>query len=142
MQFYETLNQINIMADKKALGRPKRAPAQKQSETHKLDVTEIKDQIDAKTDQSIDEAKETEKSIVANKEKVIEVKTEKVQRSKMTVPERKSNIFEVFVKGKSRMISRQAYEAVSKDPRLNVTLPKGSALAVKLDSKGKPCKDC
>ena len=77
------------------------------------------------------------------KEKVIEVKTEKVQRQNMPHSERKkNNSFEVFVKGKSRMISRQAYEAVSKDPRLNVTLPKGSALAVKLDSKGKPCEDC
>ena len=86
-------------------------------------------------------AEKTESDKVV-KEKVIEVKTEKVQRRNMPLSERKNNSFEVFVKGKSRMISRQAYEAVSKDPRLNVTLPKGSALAVKLDSKGKPCEDC
>ena len=86
-------------------------------------------------------AEKTESNKVV-KEKVIEVKTEKVQRRNMPHSERKNNSFEVFVKGKSRMISRQAYEAVSKDPKLNVHLPKGSPLAANLEPNDKPCKDC
>ena len=74
-------------------------------------------------------------------EKVIEVKTEKVKKPKLPFSERK-NTFEVSVKGTSRMISREAYEAVSKDPNLNVSLPKGSPLAANLEPKDKPCIDC
>lgn len=61
------------MADKKAPGRPKRAPAPKRSESPKkftLDSSETKDQNDAKIDQSTDKAKETNKQDLAGKEKV------------------------------------------------------------------------
>ncbi len=85
-------------------------------------------------------AEKTESNKVV-KEKVIEVKTEKVERRNLP-SDRKNNSFEVFVKGKSRMISRQAYEAVNKDPQLNVSLPKGSPLAANLEPNDKSCKDC
>ena len=85
-------------------------------------------------------AEKTESNKVVT-EKVTEVKTEKVQRRKLST-ERKNNSFEVYVKGRSRMISRQAYEAVVKDPQLNVSLPKDSPLAVSLEPNDKPCKDC
>ena len=75
-------------------------------------------------------------------EKVIEVKTEKVKKPKLPFSERKNNTFDVIVKGKLRAISREAYEAVSKDPNLNVSLPKGSPLAANLEPKDKPCIDC
>ncbi len=75
-------------------------------------------------------------------EKVIEVKTEQVKKPKLPLSERKNNTFDVFVKGKLRAISREAYEAVSKDPNLNVSLPKGSPLAINLEPKDKPCIDC
>ena len=75
-------------------------------------------------------------------EKVIEVKTEKVKKPKLPFSERKNKTFDVIVKGKLRAISREAYEAVSKDPLLNVSLPKGSPLAANLEPKDKPCIDC
>ena len=76
------------------------------------------------------------------KEKVIEVKTGKGKKPKLPTSERKNNTFDVIIKGKLRSMSRQAYEAVSKDPQLKVTLPKGSPLAVNLEAPKKPCKDC
>ena len=76
------------------------------------------------------------------KEKVIEAKTKQAKKPKLSFSERKNNSFDVIVKGKLRSMSRQAYEAVSKDPQLAVTLPKGSPLAANLEAKEKPCKDC
>ena len=85
---------------------------------------------------------ENQPSEVTVKEKVIEVKTKQAKKPKLSFSERKNNSFDVFVKGKLRSISRQAYEAVSKDPQLKVSLPKGSPLAANLEAKEKPCKDC
>lgn len=76
------------------------------------------------------------------KEKVIEVKTKQAKKPKLSFSERKNNSFDVIVKGKLRAMSRQAYEAVSKDPQLKVSLPKGSPLAANLEAKEKPCEDC
>ena len=76
------------------------------------------------------------------KEKVIEAKTKQAKKPKLSFSERKNNSFDVIVKGKLRTMSRQAYEAVSKDPQLKVSLPKGSPLAANLEAKEKPCKDC
>ncbi len=133
-----------MAVQKRQQGRPKKASPQVKEVSPETNTENEEKVVDHGTsDQHQQTAKaETTKSDKLVKEKVIEVKTEKVHRGKMPFSERKNNSFEVFVKGKSRMISRQAYEAVSKDPRLNVTLPKGSALAFKLDSKGKPCEDC
>lgn len=75
------------MADKKAPGRPKRATATKRSEAtkeSKVESSEIKDQNDAKIDQSIDEAEETNKQDLAGKEKVVEIpKGEKTEIDKL-----------------------------------------------------------
>ena len=111
------------------------------AETNTENEKNVVDHGTSDQNQQTAKAEKTESNKVV-KEKVIEVKTEKVQRGKMSLPERKSNSFEVFVKGKLRMISRQAYEAVSKDRQLNVSLPKGSPLAVNLEPNDKPCKDC
>lgn len=86
------------------------------------------------------EAKETEKT---ESKKVIEVKTEKVVSELPTeVRKKKHETFTVFVKGVPREVSRQVYNTVSKDPKLNVSLPKGSPLAMNLKAPEKPCKDC
>lgn len=93
---------------------------------------------------------------VAPDKKVIEVKTPKVieaepgklieaepgQVNSPKKSEKRGITYDVFVKGKLRSISKIAYETVSKDPNLNVKLPKGSPLAVNLEPKKKPCKDC
>ncbi len=133
-----------MAVQKRQQGRPKKESPQVKEVSQETNIENEEKVVDHVTsDQHQQTAKaETTKSNKVVKEKVIEVKTEKVQRDKMPFSERKSNSFEVFVKRKSRMMSRQAYEAVSKDPQLNVSLPKGSPLAVKLDAKGKPCKDC
>lgn len=61
------------MAVKKALGRPKRETAAKISEAtkeSKLETSEIKDQDNAKSDQSIDATTEANEQDLANQEKV------------------------------------------------------------------------
>ncbi len=161
------------MADKKAPGRPKRAEAPKRSEAPKkftLESSEIKNQKDAKINQSTDQLeegnapglddkekvnefedikdqdnvstsnKETTEAEKAKGEKVVEVKVETQNKTRLRPSEKRKITHTVFVKGKSREMSREAYEAVSKDPALNVELPKGSRLAE--PELEKPCKDC
>lgn len=62
------------------MARPRKQTAKKATEstgaTKKLDSSEIKDQKDGKSDQSTDEAKETNKQDLASEEKVKEEKSE------------------------------------------------------------------
>jgi len=133
-------NQINIMAEIKGKqGRPKKQP---------VNVVET-----AKNKVPVIEGTENENlppfrggmnpvSEEAVTGKVTEVKTAKQKTPKLPVTSSKNNTFDVIIKGKMRPMSRQAYEAVSKDPQLKVSLPKGSPLAVNLEAPKKPCKDC
>ncbi len=149
---------------------PKKSESTNESE---VDFSEIKDQNNAKSDQSTDKAKEANEQALADQEEVIEVKDitqdkhpddvadlkeeikrlkaeksgkvvdVKVSTNKITrlKPSEQNKITHtVIVKGKAREMSRKAYEAVSKDPALNVTLPKGSRLAEPMLDK--PCEDC
>ena len=83
------------------------------------------------------EAKETP-------QKVVEVTTKKAESTIAKTPPKPSEVrkktFTVFVKGKSREVSKMTYDAIKKDPKLEVVLPKGSPL-VEPEAK-KPCKDC
>lgn len=146
---------------KKAIGRPKGKAA----------TENLKDQNDAKIDQSTDQLKEgnaedivhkeevnefedikdqnnvsasNEKTSEAEKakgeEKVIEVKVSTQKPAKLRPSQQRKRTHTVFVKGRPREMSREAYEAVSRDPALNVTLPKGSRLAEPMLDK--PCEDC
>lgn len=80
----------------------------------------------------------------AIEEKVKEVKTEPTGEVKPQQTQRKPerinrNLHTVIVKGKERQMSRLAYEAIAKDPSLDVRLPKGSTL---VEPNLQPCKDC
>ncbi len=131
------------MAVKKAPGRPKGESAPKRSEAtkeSKVESSEIKDQDNAEIDQSTDKAKEKNEQDLAGKEKVVEVKVKTQNKTRLKPSEKRKITHTVFVRGKEREMSREAYDAVSKDPALSVELPKGSRLVEpELD---KPCKDC
>lgn len=151
------------MADKKAPGRPKRAAAPKRSETKEQDNAKIDqstDQLkegnapgldgkekvneleDIKNQDNVGTSNEkTSKAEAAKGEKkVVEVKVETQNKTRLRPSEKRKITHTVFVMGKAREMSRQAYEAVSKDPALKVELPKGSRLVE--PELGTPCKDC
>jgi hypothetical protein len=77
-------------------------------------------------------------------QKVVEVVTKKSESTITKTPPKPSEVrkktFTVFVKGNAREVSKMTYDAIKNDPKLNVTLPKGSPL-VEPEAK-KPCKDC
>lgn len=87
--------------------------------------------------------KTEEKASLAEKvepEKVIEVKTKPKQPPKIRPSQRNRGLHEVIIKGKTRLMTKASYDAVKKDPGLNVILPKGSLLVE--PNLDKPCKDC
>ena len=72
--------------------------------------------------------------------KVIEVNTKtNIQEKRPIRTIRHNKMHDVFVKGKLRSMTKQSYEAVAKDPKLDVSLPKGSSL---VEPNIQPCVDC
>ena len=61
------------------------------------------------------------------------------QEKPLAHPTRRRRLHTVFVKGQARQITESAFNAVVKDPRLNVELPPNSALKI---PDPLPCKDC
>ena len=77
-------------------------------------------------------------------EKVIEKTAPKVNQEpkievKQTPRQAKGRTYTIFVKGKQREVSKPTYDALKKDVKLEVTLPKNSPL---VEPPAKPCKDC
>ncbi len=81
--------------------------------------------------------KVVEKKTEPIQSKVVEVSTQSPQKTTKKPPSR-YQMHEVFIKGKPREVTLATYEAVSKDPKLDVTLPKGS----QLKPVDKPCENC
>ena len=130
---------------KKAPGRPSRKEKVRASneniETTKTEKTEKVIEVVKEVDNELEKLKAENEKLKKSTGKVIEVKTEQGKRQEIRSGKR-NNVFDVYVKGKYRSMSKLAYEAVSKDPKLEVTLPKGSPLAVNLEPKEKPCEGC
>ena len=77
-------------------------------------------------------------------EKVIEKTAPKVVQEpkievKQTPRQAKTRTYTIYVKGKQREVSKPTYDALKKDVKLQVTLPKNSPL---VEPPAKPCKDC
>ncbi len=121
----------------KRQGRPKRVVEQVVKETtneneafSKVSEEEKPEPVDAKKALKL-KAEEPIQS------KVVEANTQAPQKTTKKPPSR-NRMHEVFIKGKPRMVTVQTYEDVSKDPKLNVTLPKGS----QLKPVEQPCENC
>lgn len=81
------------------------------------------------------------KAELAKKEptgKVVEVNTG-TKKPKLTNIRRQNNLHDVYVKGRLRSMTKQSYEAIAKDPKLDVSLPKGTTL---VEPNIQPCVDC
>ena len=86
----------------------------------------------------------TPKEVIPTEEKVIEKTAPKVNQEpkievKQTPRQAKGRTYTIFVKGKQREVSKPTYDALKKDVKLQVTLPKNSPL---VEPPAKPCKDC
>lgn len=122
------------------MARPKR---QQSTPERTENVSTSNENIEAQETKETEKVASKDKVIETKQEKVIEVKTEKViEELPAEVRKKKYETFTIFVKGVSREVSRQVYNAVSKDPKLNVSLPKRSPLAKNMKAPEKPCKDC
>ena len=165
---FKKLNLIKVMAIKKAPGRPKGEAALKQSKAPEkliLDVDENKDQENAKNqskeieqndnqDLAGEEKVKSELDILKEKNtkleaelakkpkegttKTVEVTTGTTKKP-LTKVRRQNNLHDVYVKGKLRSMTRQSYEAIARDPKLDVSIPKGSTL---VEPKIQPCVNC
>ena len=80
---------------------------------------------------------------LAKKPKEVTTKTVEVTtgttKKPLTNVRRKNNLHDVYVKGTLRSMTRQSYEVLVRDPKLDVSLPKGSTL---VEPKLQPCIDC
>lgn len=116
--------------DKKAPGRPK-----------KTENVEVSNEKTAQNEVEVLEKPTKKEKVIEVKtppkpDKVIEVKTPTTRRKPS---EERKITHTVNVNGRDREISRQSYEAISKDPRIKIVLPKNTRL---IEPNGKPCKDC
>ncbi len=85
--------------------------------------------------------KETAETEAPGSDKVLEVNTDPGKKPRRVRPlEGRFPTFPVNVNGTDREIGRLAYQAISRDPKIIIVLPKGSVLAE--PSVKKPCKDC
>ena len=133
------------MAIKKAQGRPKSTGAKTDKPTAQINTAGGKENIEQDGEGQNQEIEQNDNKDLASektnaKEKVVEVQVSTPEAKKMKPSEQRKVTHTVFVKGRAREMSKQAYEAVSKDPKLEVTLPKGSRLVE--PNLSKPCKDC
>lgn len=144
----------------KAKGRPRTKAA----------TENLKDQDNAKSDQSTDKATETNEQDLANQEKIINLpmlgddkdaeienlkaqlekakKTDKVvdvkvntqKTTRLKPSEQRKITHTVIFNGKEREWSKQTYDVMTKDPKQKIELPRGSRLVE--PELDKPCKDC
>jgi hypothetical protein len=90
----------------------------------------------------IGQGEKNEAKEVNLEEKVIEKIAPKVNQETMVKQrplQSKTRTYTIFIKGKPREVSRPTYDALKKDVKLQVTLPKNSPL---VEPPAKPCKDC
>ncbi len=127
-------------------GRPKRnTGVHNQSNVSKEGNEQVNPTIDKLAESKLHEDATYDQEAVQTEapgsEKVLEVNTDSGKKAQRPRPLRRSKITHtVIVNGTTREISELAYKAIKRDPKIDISLPKGSVLAE--PSVKKPCKDC
>lgn len=121
-------------SDKEATEAEKAASQEKVSQD--ISISAADNDKDVEIEKLKAQLKKVEKT-----DKVIDVKvtTETGKKPKLPSIRRPNNLHEVYVKGRSRLMTKQSYEAIAKDPKLDVSIPKGSTL---VEPNIQPCVDC
>lgn len=116
-----------------------RQPKQTKSE----DFTPIEEtQEKNETPTATEENKETEKVVVKHKSKIVNAElpnTTEVDTEVLEMPKRRSGEFRVYVRGKERMLSRDAILVASKDKSLHLEIPEDTDFDL---PNVRRCKDC
>ena len=109
----------------------------------KEEVSEFSDassEVLGEKDVEIEKLKNELEKLKSKEPKVIEVSIKSDTQAKKPIRTvRQNNLHDVYVKGALRQMTKQSYEAVAKDPKLEVSLPKTSIL---VEPKIQPCVDC
>lgn len=122
------------MAKRATTGRPRKVEAPKPADDAGVKQENVNQEFP-----SVDGANEAEQ-LVPKEDKIVEVTTKtKAKPKKLTPAQLNRKLHTVIVKGREREMTRFAYEAIAKDPSLDVKLPKGSTLT---EPNLQPCVDC